>query len=304
MPRFPGVLPAVLTPFDASGAIDEAKLVRHVEHLLHEGVHGLVTTGTMGEAGSMTRGERHRVTQVVVELAAGRAPVVAGVSAQTAQEVIAYGQDAAEAGADAVMVLPPLVYQADERELLAFYGAIAEAVAVPIMLYNNPAASGGTDLDAATIAVLAREIDAIVAVKECSGDARRIAALQSAGAEITIGGDDWALEGFAAGATGWVSGVANVAPRECVALFDLCAAGRLDDARRVYQSLLPLARLDMRAKLVQFFKEALRLLGRDVGTSRPPRLELDTSERDEVAVALKVLAAGAAAGVGSTEVTA
>lgn len=289
MPLFPGVLPALLTPFDESGAVDEQGLVAHAEFMLEQGVHGLVTTGTMGEAGSMSRDERSRVTRLVSEFAAGRVPVVAGVSAQTPAEVIAYASDAAEAGANAVMLLPPVVYEADERELVAFYSAVADAIGLPIMLYNNPKASGSGDLSAETVATLIERVDRIVAVKECSGDARRIAALQGAGAEILIGGDDWALEGFFAGARGWVSGVANVAPRACVDLYEQCERGDVESARVTYQAMLPLARLDMRPKLVQYFKAACRELGRDLGTPRAPRLELVGEDMDDVAAAVAVL---------------
>jgi 4-hydroxy-tetrahydrodipicolinate synthase len=134
-------------------------------------------------------------------------------------------------------------------------------------------------------------IERVVAVKECSGDARRIAEILSAtdGLEVLVGGDDWALEGFCAGATGWISGVANVAPRESVDLHRLCAEGRLDEARAVYERVLPLARLDMRPKLVQFFKAAMDLVGREGGPCRPPRLELTEAERGEVEEAVNAL---------------
>jgi 1-pyrroline-4-hydroxy-2-carboxylate deaminase len=129
-------------------------------------------------------------------------------------------------------------------------------------------------------------------VKECSGDARRIAAIRGATGddfEVLVGGDDWALEGFCAGATGWVAGVANVAPRECVELHRLCLEGRLEEARVIYARILPLARLDMRPKLVQFFKAAMDMVGRYGGPCRPPRLELTEGERREVEAAVRAL---------------
>jgi 4-hydroxy-tetrahydrodipicolinate synthase len=279
----------LLTPFDESGAVDQQGLLEHAEYMLDNGMQGLVTTGTMGEAGSMSRDERSRVTRVVAEFVDRRVPVVAGVSAQTPAEVIGYSSDAAEAGASAVMLLPPLVYQADERELIGFYTSVAEGTELPIMLYNNPKASGSGDLSAATIAALVEEVDKIVAVKECSGDPRRIAALQGADTEVLIGGDDWALEGFFAGSGGWVSGVANVAPRACSDLYDQCQRGDVEAARSTYQAILPLARLDMRPKLVQYFKAACRHLGRDLGVPRAPRLELAAHDMADVTAALAVL---------------
>ncbi len=289
MSQFPGVLPALLTPFDEHEEIDEAKLAQHTEHVLGEGVHGLVAAGTMGEASVMSRSERREVTRIVVDQAAGRVPVVAGISAPSAAQASAYGVDAAEVGAAAVMLLPPLAYEADERELLEFYRAVASGIELPIMLYNNPKASGAGDLSADAIASLATDVEGIVAVKECSGDARRIAALHGIDAEVLIGGDDWALEGFFAGATGWVSGVATVAPRQCVQLFEQCTSGSVEDARRTYQALLPLSRLDMRAKLVQYFKAASGMLGTDLGDCRPPRLGLTAAEEAEVVLAVEAL---------------
>jgi 4-hydroxy-tetrahydrodipicolinate synthase len=220
--------------------------------------------------------------------------VSAGVSSETPARSIALARDAAEAGADALMLLPPLGYEGDAREIEAFYRAVAESTELPVMAYNNPKASG-TDMPPALIARLA-EIDGVVAIKECSGDARRLAELLSAtdDLEVLVGGDDWALEGFCAGATGWISGVANVAPRECVELFRLCADGRLEEARAVYARILPLCRLDMHPKLVQFFKAGMDLAGREGGPCRPPRLELTPDERRRVEEAVAALGAGVA----------
>ena len=291
--RFPGIIPAVTTPFDADGAVDTAGLAANVRFLLDAGVHGIVGTGTMGEAGSMSTAERREVIAAISAEADGAVPVIAGVSAGTAAAVVAHARAAAEAGADAIMCLPPLGYRADVAELIAFYGAVAEGAGVPVMLYNNPEASG-VDLRAEQIVAIADRVPGIVAVKECSGDVRRIPALIAAAPqlEILVGGDDWALEGFAAGATGWVTGVADVAPRECVALYEHVLAGELEPAREIYQRLLPLARFDMTPKLVQYFKAAQDEVGLAGGLCRAPRLPLTAGEREELAAAMAVLRAG------------
>jgi dihydrodipicolinate synthase/N-acetylneuraminate lyase len=217
-------------------------------------------------------------------------PVIAGVSAGTAAAASALAIDAAEAGADALMLLPPLGYRGDEREIVAFYRAVGAAAGLPLMAYNNPEASG-TDMPPALIARLANEVEHVVAVKECSGDARRIAALsnEAPGLEVLVGGDDWALEGLCAGATGWVSGVADCAPAECVELYDAVRAADLERARAVYGRLLPLARLDMTPRLVQFFKGAQDALGFTGGPVREPRLELDDADRAVLDAALAAL---------------
>ncbi len=186
------------------------------------------------------------------------------------------------------MLLPPLGYSGDEREIAAFYEAVGQASGLPIMAYNNPKASG-TDMSPALIARLA-EIEQVVAIKECSGDARRIAELvNTTSLEVLVGGDDWALEGLVAGACGWISGVANVAPADCVELLELIGTGRFLEAREIYARLLPLCRLDMKPKLVQYFKAALDLVGQGGGPSRPPRLALTEAEQAEVERAVRAL---------------
>jgi 4-hydroxy-tetrahydrodipicolinate synthase len=287
--RFEGIIPAVTTPFDRAGDVDAAALEANVRAYVEAGVHGLVATGTMGEAGSLSGDERRAVVAAVVR-AAGRVPVIAGVSAGTPAAAIGLAADAADAGAEGIMMLPPLGYRGDEREIEAFYRAVAEAAGLPLMAYNNPEASG-TDMGPALIARLGRNIEHLVAVKECSGDVRRIPAIIHAAPDldVLVGGDDWALEGFAAGAVGWVTGVADVAPRECVELYEHCRAGELEAARAVYRRLLPLARFDMTPKLVQYFKAAMDAVGLAGGSVRPPRLALTDAEHAELGAALAVL---------------
>jgi dihydrodipicolinate synthase/N-acetylneuraminate lyase len=290
--RFPGIIPAVTTPFGTTGAVDLDALERNLAALLEAGVNGFVAAGTMGEAGSLSAAERRAVVEATVRVASGAVPVIAGASAGTAAAASAHAADAAAAGADAIMLLPPLGYRGDEREIVAFYRAVGAAAGLPLMAYNNPEASG-TDMPAALIARLAAEVEQVVAVKECSGDARRIAALQDAGIEVLVGGDDWALEGLCAGANGWISGVAVCAPAECVELYDACRAADLERARAVYARLLPLARLDMSPKLVQFFKAAQDALGFSGGPVREPRLALDHADRAVLDAALAALRAPA-----------
>ena len=293
--RFPGIIPAVTTPFAASGAIDTDALQANVRALLDAGVHGIVGTGTMGEAGSLSTQERREVIAAIAEAAEGRVPVIAGVSAGTAEQAGAYAAGAAAAGAVALMCLPPLGYRGDEAEIAAFYAAVGAGTGLPLMIYNNPEAAG-VDMPATLIARIAERVEQVVAVKECSGDVRRIPLLLHAtDLEVLVGGDDWALEGFAAGATGWVSGVADVAPAQCVALYEHCRAGDLDAAREVYGRLLPLGRFDMTPKLVQYFKAAMDEVGLAGGPTRAPRLPLSGDERAALREALAVLGAGVAA---------
>src|SRR3954453_2012588 len=289
MPRFEGIIPAVTTPFTASDEVDVPALKENIEKLIEAGVHGFVATGTMGEAGSLTRAERALVVRSVVEAAAGRVPVTVGVSSGSARQSLEYAADGKAAGARYVISLPPLGYRADPDEVVAFYAELATC-GLPIMAYNNPEASG-VDMPAPLIARIYEEVDAVIAIKECSGHTRRIPALLhlDGDLEVVVGGDDWALEGFAAGAIGWITGVGVLAPAECVELFEAVRAGDLTTARDVYRRLLPVARFDMTSKLVQYFKAAQDAVGFNGGPTRAPRLPLKPAEVEALEAALAIL---------------
>ena len=287
---FAGVLPAVMTPFDAGLAIEDNELASSVDWLIGAGASGLVATGTMGEASALSEAEREHVAELVVTAAAGRVPVIVGVSSDTPDRAARLAQAAQRAGARGLMCTPPPSYRADEREIVAFFTAVAAATGLPLMVYNNPSVTHN-DMPPQLIAQLSG-VDTVAAVKETSGDCRRIAEildLTDGAMQVLVGGDDWALEGVAAGATGWVSGCGVVAPTESIALFDACLAGNLDRARHIYRHLLPLARLDMEPKLVQYFKAALDETGRYGGPCRPPRLPLTAAEAARVAAAVRTL---------------
>ncbi|HVW16843.1 MAG TPA: dihydrodipicolinate synthase family protein [Solirubrobacteraceae bacterium] len=294
--HFTGIVPAVMVPFDPDDAIDVDALRANVAHMVDRGVHGLVANGTMGEAGSLSDEERALVARTVAGLAhASGLPALVGVSSGSTATSARLAAAAREAGADGVMCQPPLSYDGTDEEMVAFFDAVAAAAGLPLMIYNNPAATG-VDLTAERIAAIAAAVPAIAAVKECSGDARRIAELVAGtDLDVLVGGDDWALEGLAAGADGWVAGVGNPFPAECVALAELVAAGRLDEARALYARLLPLARLDMTPHLVQHFKGALDAVGLTGGPARPPRLPLDAAGRATLDAALAALGVGSSA---------
>jgi 4-hydroxy-tetrahydrodipicolinate synthase len=293
--RFPGIIPAVTTPFTQGDTIDIEALQANVDALVRGGVHGLVATGTMGESASLELEERTSVTGAICDAAAGRVPVLAGIAASTARVATRYALAAQEAGASALMMLPPLNYNGDFREIAGYFQAVGEATGMEIMAYNNPGASG-VELSVEMIARLGNEVDAVVAIKECSGETRNIAAIIGATGddfEVVVGGDDFALEGFCAGATGWVSGVANVIPADCVKLYDACREGDLATAREIYQRMLPLARLDFDPKLVQYFKGAMDQVGLHGGRCREPRMPLTGAESEILTHAMEVLGVAA-----------
>ena len=287
---FAGVLPAVMTPFDAGLAIDDDELAGSVDWLIGKGASGLVATGTMGEASALSEAEREHVAELVVGVTGGRVPIIVGVSSDTPERAVRLARTAQRAGARGLMCTPPTSYRADDQEIIAYYTSVAAATDLPLMAYNNPSVTHN-DMSPPLIAQLVG-VGTVSAVKETSGDCRRISEildLTDGAMEVLVGGDDWALEGVAAGATGWVSGCGVVAPTESIALFDACLAGNLDRARHIYRHLLPLARLDMEPKLVQYFKAALDETGRYGGPCRPPRLPLTTAEAARVAAAIETL---------------
>jgi dihydrodipicolinate synthase/N-acetylneuraminate lyase len=288
MTSFRSVIPALLTPFHDDLSLASGRLADNARGLVERGIRDVVVCGTMGEAGALSDDERRVVTETAI---ASGAQVTVGVSSPDGPSAARRAEEAAALGAYGVMCLPPTTYVADERELDAHFAAVTSASELPVMLYNNPEAAR-QDLTVETIVRLAERHERIVAVKECSGDARRIAHLiELAGdrLEVLVGGDDWALEGYAAGAVGWVSGVANVAPDLCLELESLVAEGDLDAARARHIRLLPLARLDMTPKLVQYFKAALDLTGSHGGPTRPPRLALTEEEQETVRAAVAAL---------------
>ena len=224
---FRSVIPALLTPFQDDLSLAPERLAANARGLVERGIRDVVVCGTMGEAGALSDDERQTVIETAV---ASGARVTVGISSPDGPSAARRAEAAAALGAIGVMCLPPTTYVADERELDAHFAAVTSATDLPVMLYNNPEASR-QDLSPETIVRLAERHERIVAVKECSGDARRIAHLvELAGdrLEVLVGGDDWALEGYAAGAVGWVSGVANVAAELCLELESLVADGDLD----------------------------------------------------------------------------
>ena len=163
-----GVYAAIVTHFDSNLEVDHDAVAAQVHRLIDGGIQGIVPNGTVGEGGSLSRDERRGVTETVVSAVAGRVPVCVGVSASTAEQAAAYARDAEAAGADGVMTLPPLLYRADRRELIEFFTAVAGAAELPLMIYNNPTASG-SDLEPTLLAGIARAIPSV-------GRARTIAA--------------------------------------------------------------------------------------------------------------------------------
>lgn len=275
-----GVFPAISTQFHADGSIHFEANQRMLEQLIADGIDGIIALGTIGENASLNASEKLQFLQHTVRTVAGRIPVIAGCTAHSATDAVAYVQAAEQIGVDGIMLLPAVVYRGTDREVLVHYQTVARATRLPIMIYNNPV-SYGVDINLEMTAALAAEPN-IVAIKESTTDTRRITELQSRFGNrfiIFCGVDDIALESVLLGATGWISGLTNVFPRESVTLFALARAGYLKEAREIYRWFMPLLRLDTIPTLVQCIKFAEQLVGRGSEQVRLPRLTLIGDER-------------------------
>lgn len=278
-----GVMPALMTEMTEDGALDLDATARHIAQCIEAGCEGFVMLGTLGENNSLRLDEKAAVVSAAVEAAGGRVPILAGVAEYTTAFAIEAATRMKDAGADGLMVLPSMVYEQDAREAITHFRAVARAVDLPIMIYNNRV-SYKVDLSPEDFADLASETN-IVAVKESSHDSRRMTDMINRLGDrylLFCGVDDLALENILFGAVGWVAGMANCFPHESVRLFKLAEAGKLEEALALYRWFMPLLHLDTDVKLVQYIKLANQMTGYGAEHVRPPRLPLIGAERAEV----------------------
>ncbi|WP_428374317.1 dihydrodipicolinate synthase family protein [Lichenicoccus sp.] len=278
-----GVFPAATTQFRQDLSIDLEATQGVLDALVRDGVHGLVVLGTCGENNSLEPDEKLSVIAAACEAVAKRVPIVVGVSELTTPRAAAFARNAERIGADALMVLPAMVYVPKPHELEAHFRHVAAASSLPIMLYNNPTAYRVN----ITIDVLARltDVETIVAVKESAADTRRFTDLHNAfGDRFTLmaGLDDVALEALMLGAAGWVSGLTSAFPRESVALLQAVQGGNFPRALRIYRWFMPLLHLDADHDLVQSIKLAEQVMQRGSERVRAPRYPLEGARRAEV----------------------
>jgi 1-pyrroline-4-hydroxy-2-carboxylate deaminase len=271
-----GVLPAITTNLSADLAVDHAALAAHCAWMIDSGCSGIVTCGSLGEAATLSFEEKVAIVRTCVTAVGQRAPVTLGIASLSTVEAVALAKAAEQAGCKGLMVLPPYVYCSDWREMKAHVSAVIGATKLSCMLYNNPVAYQ-TDFLPEQIAELAAEHANLHAVKESSGDVRRVTAIKAVighRLDILVGMDDAIVEGVYAGAVGWVAGLVNAFPVESVALFDYASRGDKARASALYSWFLPLLRLDTVPRFVQFIKWVQAEVGHGTPHVRPPRLPL------------------------------
>ncbi|SIQ50497.1 dihydrodipicolinate synthase [Rhizobium sp. RU33A] len=239
---YQGSIPALVTPFTDQGAVDEQAFAAHVEWQISEGSSGLVPVGTTGESPTLSHAEHKRVVELCVEVAAKRVPVIAGAGSNNTLEAIELAQHAEAVGADALLVVTPYYNKPTQKGLIAHYKAIAEAVSLPIIIYNIPGRSV-IDMSPETMGALAKAHKNIVGVKDATGKIERVSEQRiTCGPDfVQLSGEDATALGFNAhGGVGCISVTANVAPRLCAEFQAATLAGDYAKALEYQDRLMPL----------------------------------------------------------------
>lgn len=276
--KFRGVFTVMITPLDTQGAVDLAALAAFTDWQIREGIHGLIPLGSTGEFLSLSDEEWEGVARTVIETAAGRVPVLLGAGAEDTREAVRLARKAQELGADGVMVIPPFYSTPTDDELVAHYQAIAEAISIPVMVYNNPA-TANVDLKPELLARIAR-IEGCDYVKESTLEVTRVRdIIRLAGDDMTVFGGILGFESFVMGAAGWVAVASNVAPAAMARIFTLAAdEKKYDEARALYLEWLPIIQAVGGQAYVAGSKSLLNHMGFSAGAPLPPRLPLPPAD--------------------------
>jgi len=290
--RFHGVFPYVVSPVDDSGEVNAAVLARLCGDLVTAGVHGLTPLGSTGEFAYLTWAQRRRVVEVVIEAAAGRVPVVAGVASTTIADAVFQAREFERLGCSGILAILEAYFPVAEEGVLAYFKAIAEAVTIPIVLYTNPNFQR-SDLSLAVIERLSH-VPSIRYIKDASHDTGRLLSI--------INRVRGRMQVFAAsshipacvmmiGGIGWMAGPACLAPTQSVELYELCRRGDWAKAMELQRRLWQLNQAFARYNLAACIKGGLEIQGYAVGKPLPPQTPLPPEGIDEVRRALAAVGA-------------
>lgn len=275
--QFKGIITYPITPYLPTGEIDLQTLNQLIEKLVSNGSHAIAPLGSTGESTYLNDEEWADVAQASIKAVAKRLPVIVGVSDLTTANAIKRAKIAEKAGADAIMVLPVSYWKLSNNEIFNHYAKIADAVSLPIMVYNNPATSG-IDMSPELIVQMFRAIDNITMVKESTGDIQRmhkIRVLADNQLPFYNGSNPLALEAFAAGASGWCTAAPNIIPQWPLKLYEAFQNNDLPLARDVFYKQLPLLEFILKGGLPTTIKAGLKLQGLNAGAPRLPLQPLD-----------------------------
>ncbi|MFO0266164.1 MAG: dihydrodipicolinate synthase family protein [Cyclobacteriaceae bacterium] len=282
-PTWQGVYPALTTKFTPDDKLDLPLFEKNLRAQLDAGVQGVILGGTLGEASVLTADEKFSLVRFAVEKVHGKVPVVMNIAEGSTREAVKLAHEAERCGASGLMMLPPMRYKSDHRETVAYYKAVANSTALPIMVYNNPV-DYKVEVTLDMFAELA-ECTNIQAVKESTRDVSNVTRMINRFGDrfkILCGVDTIAMEEIMLGAHGWVAGLVSAFPRETVAVFQLTKAGKIQEALTIYRWFLPLLELDIHPKLVQYIKLAEQEAGLGSEHVRAPRLPLEGEERERI----------------------
>jgi len=278
-----GIIPAMVTPFDKEGKINEAVLRRLVNFLIEAGVHGLFPVGSQGEFYALDREEKKKVMEIVVDEANKKVPVYAGTGAITTKESIYLTRMAEDIGVDAVSVITPFFISPDQNELYEHYLAIARSTNLPVLLYNNPGRTG-VNLSADLVARLS-EIDNIVGIKDSSGDMTLTSEYirRTDDSFSVLSGRDTLIFGtLLHGGKGSIAATANVVPKLVVEIYEAYMRGDIERARQAQTELVPLRLAFNLGSFPVVIKDALKLIGIDAGSTRAPVKSLDEDKKEKL----------------------
>ncbi|MFE3108775.1 dihydrodipicolinate synthase family protein [Kitasatospora indigofera] len=281
-----GIIAYPVTPFSAAdGRVDTDRLAALVDRLVRAGCHAVAPLGSTGESAYLEDEEWYEAAEASVAAVAGRVPAVVGIADLTTRSAVRRARFAERAGADVVMVLPLSYWKLDEREVSRHFTAVADAVGIPVMIYNNPATSG-IDLSPELMVSLVERVGNITMVKESSGDVQRmhrLAQLSEGRLPFYNGSNPLALEAFAAGAAGWCTAAPCLIPELTLELYRAVRAGDLPAARAAFYRQLPVLQFILKGGLPTTVKAGLALDGFPAGDPRHPLLPLDAGRTGELA---------------------
>ena len=288
--EFHGVFPYLVSPVGEDGRIRDEVLAALVEHLIAAGVHGLTPLGSTGEFAYLSWAQKRRVVEVTLAAAAGRVPVVPGVAATTTKDAVRQAVEFERMGCAGILAILEAYFPVPEDGVVAYFTAIAQAVACPIVLYTNPQFQRG-DLSLAAIERLAG-VPNIRYLKDASTNTGRLLSI------MNLAGDRLGIFAASAhipacvmllGGRGWMAGPACLIPRQSVTLYDLCRAGRWTEAMTLQRELWRINQAFAKYALAACIKGGLEVQGFAVGDPLPPQAPLDRTGRAEVAAALDAI---------------
>jgi 4-hydroxy-tetrahydrodipicolinate synthase len=289
---FDGMLVPNITPFTSNGDLDEEALRTCVRFWIDGKVSGIVPCGSNGEAPYLSREERRKVIETVIDEVNGKVPVIAGTGSMSTKETILYTKDAKDLGADAALVVSPFYFKLSNREICEHYRTVLEAVDLPIVLYSVPKFTGFS-LEPTVISQLSSEYANVVGVKDSGGNIGTITEiLRLVGDKISVlaGTADVALPTLMLGGKGAVVAVANVFPRMCSSLYEAFRKGDYEKANSLQRRISYLNEvLVKRHNQLSAIKEALKMVGLPVGYPRRPSLPLNDEEKREIENPMKTM---------------